>query len=193
MTEEIKKNIQDVEITFKSFIVYWKSWEWKTIFCNLLTDWFIRVYSNVDFFKNKKKINISITSIKDLKKIKFDVTPWIVIIDEAWINASSRNSLSSKNKSFSEFLFLCRKINCRIVWLAQRQKSLDINIRELADVVIRMYKISREWKHPLFIATREKIKNWKPIFYNERFIDIISWMKMEKRSYNTLETSKITK
>lgn len=177
------------EIKFKSFIIYWKPWEWKTLLANVLISDYVRIYSNVDFFKKWKKINISISSIEELQKIRYDPTPWIVLIDESGINVSSRLSMSKNNRDFSEFLFLWRKINCRIIWISQRFKSLDLNTRELADCILHIYKISRYNKHPIFICAREKIRGGQLVFDTERSLDIIEWMKKEKRTYNTLQRS----
>lgn len=179
------------EIKFKSFIVYWKPWEGKTLLCNALVSDFTRIYSNIDFYKKEKKLNISIKNFYELQSIKYDPTPWIVIIDEWWINVSSRKSMTTKNQEFSEFLFLWRKINCRIVWISQRYKSLDVNTRELADYILHMYKISRYNYHPLFMCVREKMKGGRLLFDSQWQIDLIEWMKYEKRTYNTLESSKI--
>lgn len=179
------------EIKFKNIIVYWNPWEWKTILSTMMVAPYTRIYSNVDYFRNWKKLNMRINKIKDLNMITFSPTPWIVIIDEWWVNVNSRLSLSKENIEFGELVFLWRKINCYFVWISQRFKSMDLNQRDLADLVIKMYKISRYDKHPLFIATREKMIKNRLTFDAEWKVDIISWLKYTKRSYNTLESSKI--
>lgn len=179
------------EIDFKNIIIYWNPWAGKTIITNMIIDSYYRVYSNVNYYYEWIQINTRINWMKDLQKIKFSERPWVIIIDEWWINLNSRNFMSKQNMEFWELLFLGRKVNCYMVWISQRFKSLDVNQRELADLVIKMFKIRRYGKHPLFIATKEKMIRNQLVFDQEWRIDIISWMKKCKKTYNTLESSKI--
>ena len=70
--------------------------------------------------------------------------------------------------------------------------SIDVNARELADLIIKMKKIKR-WNHrPLFEVTRQK-QNWNNLeLVNIHRIDTIAIMKYDKLTYNTLETAKFT-
>lgn len=184
----------DVELDTKWIIIYWKQGAWKTATWILIAinDWPKRIYSNTPIYKNWKLYNKVVQSIDDIKKIRFSYTPWVIIIDEAWINASSRNSMSDNNKMLSEILFLIRKINCSIIWIAQNFENIDVNARRLADLIIKMRKIRRYKKHPLFIMRREKqIKNNLEYFWEIK-VDTITILKKLNITYNTLESSKFT-
>jgi type IV secretory pathway VirB4 component len=67
----------------------------------------------------------------------------VIIIDEAGINANSKDTFSAESRILQEVLFLARKKNCSVIWIAQRLRSIDINARELADGIFKTYKIRR--------------------------------------------------
>lgn len=190
---KLQRNSENIECEIKTIwiIVYWKQWAWKTLFAiNLALDWEKRIYANFSIFKNWKIINKPLVSVSDVNKIRFSYTPWVIVIDEAWINANSKDSRSEQSRILQEILFLVRKKNCSLIWISQRFESIDINARVLSELIIEMRKISRWKSPPIFIATRQKQKGSKLIYMNQFKIDTIWMMKKQWITYNTLETSK---
>lgn len=191
------------EINFKNTIIYGKGWSGKSILTNMIAHWYIstwRVFSNLSlsFYSTARRdyaqYSIPINSLSDLEFIKFHPEPWLIIIDESGKNVSSRRSMSKENEEFSNLLFLWRKTNCYIVWITQRFKSIDINQRELADLIIRMEKTYRSWySWPLFEATKERVKWSKMIYEASWIIDAIWYNNYCWLKYNTLEKSNIAK
>lgn len=185
------------EIDMKSFIFYWKMRKWKTINAiRLALDkrYNQRIYSNVDIFQNWKSIiRKLITTYAELDKIRFSYTHGIIIIDEAWINANSKDTRSEDNRLLQKILFLAWKKNCSVIWISQRFESIDINARVLADYIIKVNKISREWTHPIFTLTKER-QVWSKLIWVQKYInDTISEFKQYWITYNTLEESVMKK
>lgn len=184
----------DMELDTISIITYWKPWSWKTTLSLELAfeNRESRIYSNFSIYKNDKQINKEITWIKDILNIRFSYTPWVIIIDEAWINANSKDGRWEVNRKLIETLFLTRKFNCSFIWISQRFESIDVNARVLADLILKMRKLRRWNLHPLFEITREKQKGSKMELVNMHRIDTIALMKYDKLTYNTLEASKFS-
>lgn len=180
------------ELDTMGIIVYWKQGSWKTTLSLELAveNWETRIYSNFSIFKNWKLINRKVGGVPDILKIRFSYTPWVIIIDEAGINANSKDGMSATNRQLIETLFLARKFNCSFIWISQRFESIDINARVLADLILEMRKLRRWNLHPLFETKRQKQKWAKLELVNIHRIDTISLMKYDKLTYNTLETSK---
>jgi len=197
MTEIVNQNKSENitrELDTTGIIVYWKQGSWKTILSLELAfeNREKRIYSNFSIYKNNVKINIDKKGAKDILNIRFSNIDGVVIIDEAGINANSKDGRSTDNRDLIEALFLARKFNCSFIWISQRFWSIDVNARELTDLIIEMHKIRRGEKHPLFIASRKKQKGSKMEMINQFKIDTIELMKFDKLTYNTLETSKFT-
>lgn len=190
---DFEKKMINKEINFKNIIIYWKPWAGKSLICNAIISWYSRIYSNLDFYKNWKKLNTSITDVDNLEYITYKDEPWIIIIDEGGINVSSRMSMSKDNRKYSQALFLGRKKNCRIVWISQLADSLDKNIRKLADLTIKMHKIRRYEAHPLFIIEKQIMYKNNYLFSWEWKIDLIKFMNITGRTYDTLQSSILKK
>lgn len=193
ITQRASENI-DIELNTLWILVYWKQWSWKTtiVLEMAVEEWGKRIYSNFSIFRNEKQINRHIWGITDIQKIRFSYTPWVIIIDEAGINANSKDGRSETNRILIETLFLARKYNCSFIWISQRFGSIDVNARELSDLILKMRKIWRWSRHPLFEVTRQKQVWTKLEMYNIHRIDTISLMKYDKLTYNTLESSKFS-
>lgn len=193
---ESQRNSENIttEISTVWIIVYWKQWAWKTLFAiNLALDWEKRIYANFSIFKNWKLLNKRIENVSEISNIRFSYEPGVIVIDEAGINANSKDSRSEQNRILQEILFLVRKKNCSLIWISQRFESIDINARVLSELIIEMRKISRWKSPPIFIATRQKQK-WANLIYMNQFkIDAIGMMNAQKITYNTLEASKFKK
>lgn len=184
----------NVEIDTVWIIIYWKQGAWKTLMAiNLALDWEKRIYANFSIYKHWKLLNKLLPDAESVHKIRFSHTPWIIVIDEAWINANSKDSRSEQNRMLQEILFLVRKKNCSLIWISQRFESIDVNARVLSELIIEMRKLSRWKAPPVFIATRQK-QRWNNLDYVNQFkIDTIWMMKALWITYNTLESSKFTK
>lgn len=193
---ETQKNSENfnVEISTVWIIIHWKQWSWKTLMAiNLALDWEKRIYANFSIYKNWKLKNRLLEDVNAVHKIRFSKVPWIIIIDEAWINANSKDSRSEQSRILQEILFLVRKKNCSLIWISQRFESIDVNARVLSELIVEMRKISRWKAHPFFIATRQKQKGTNLIYVNQFRIDTIWMMKAQWITYNTLEASKFKK
>ena len=107
--QKASQHIQ-VEIDMMTFIYYWKMRRGKTVNAiRLALDkrYNKRIYSNVDIFKNWKSIITKlITNTKELENIRFSYTHWIILIDEAWINANSKDTRSEDSRTLQKVLFL---------------------------------------------------------------------------------------
>jgi len=194
MTEILQKSSENFETAIVTtwIIIHWKQWAWKTLMAiNLALDWEKRIYANFQIFKNWKLLNHLLEDVHAVHKIRFSKVPWIIIIDEAWINANSKDSRSEQSRILQEILFLVRKKNCSLIWISQRFESIDINARVLSELIIEMHSLGG--KIPKFIATRQRQK-WTKLERLSQFkVDTIWMMKMQWITYNTLEASKFKK
>lgn len=92
-----------------------------------------RVYSNLDFFYKWKKINKTLGSISNIKKIQDSDVPGLVIMDEMGGNANPRRSGSTNNLDIvSELTIYLRKKNCSVIFVAQTDNMFDVYIRKMA-------------------------------------------------------------
>lgn len=188
-------NIFMWEITTKTVIIRGDPGSGKTQLGWLLTLWYTRIYSNVDFFKNWKLMNKQVKYMSDIKNIEFSETPGILLIDEMWVNGNSRKSMSKENIEFWELGMLQRKYNLYVVWIAQKDFSFDKNQRLSANLILHCRAIERKNYHMMVNITREKMHRTATshlmLFDAERNIDIINIMKHLGRKYNQLDQSKI--
>ena len=203
ITQSPAQNITQ-EIDMMSFIFYWKMRSWKTLNAiRLALDdrYHGRIYSNVNIYRNEKNIlikrdkddniiwNHKIESFDQLDKIRFSYTHGIILLDEAGINANSKDSHTLESRMLQKVLFLAGKKNCSVIWIAQRYESIDINARVLADIIIEVRKIRRWEKHPIFQLTKQKQK-FSRLEYIQRYeIDTITMNKIQGITYDTLEES----
>jgi len=175
--------------------IFGKPWTGKTFFASYIAYFYFltwgRIFSNVDFFykKNPIRVNKKIKQISDIKYIEFQEKKWIIIIDESWLNINSRRSISNQNMEFAEMVFLWRKKNCDIVFIAQLDYSLDKYMRDLANANLQMESYFLRKNYLMFNC---KIKKWDyTVWYKE--IDLIEFAKRSCFTYSTLESSKIEK
>lgn len=116
-------------------------------------------YSFVDkFFNTTKDLSLVLDSIinyckitnKDIKKYyeeRWKYKDIILVVDEAHLYFDSRNR-KNYSSSLDVILSQCRKRNIKVLFISQRLKRVDLNIRRLADFVIRY----RREKKPIFIG-----------------------------------------
>lgn len=169
--------------------IYWLPGEWKTFFATFLSMFYGRVYSNVDIFQNGKKKNITIKSIVDIEeKIKFHHERWLLIIDEWWANANSRESMSEKNKIYWRLAMYCRKYNVNIAMISQLERMQDVYYREMSYYHFEMHS---RYTGPNYLMFEAMIKDrYGNIIANKEF-DLIKTATKYKMSYNTLDKSLI--
>lgn len=183
------------EIDTTGIIIHWKMRNWKSLLaiCLALDIRRVkRIYSNISIYHKWALISKPITSISQLMNIRFSKQPWLVIIDEAGINANSKDTRSKWNRDLQELLFLIWKKNCSLIWIAQRFESIDVNARVLADYIFECRKIKRFNKAPIFKITRQKQK-WRNLqFLTQYNYNMIDYIESKGISYNTLEESKFT-
>lgn len=169
--------------------------QWKTLNAvRIALDFYPRIYANFQIYHDGKSIVKYIETFDMLSTIRFSYTPWVIILDEAGINANSKDTHRKENRSLIEqALFLAWKVNCSVIWIAQRFESIDVNARVLADVILQMKKIRRYNNHPLFIVTKQKQIWTKLKFIQSWKNDTIAELKSLGVTYNTLETSKMSR
>lgn len=68
----------------------------------------------------------------------------MILLEEAGINVSSRRFMSEQNMEFSELGMLGRKKNKDIIFIAQIERTVDVNIRELCQYRFDMRSFFRE-------------------------------------------------
>jgi len=86
-------------------------------------------------------------------------------------------------------LFLAGKKNCSVIFIAQRYNSVDVNFRELADLILECRKIPRKNTYPTFSVTRKKQQGNQLKYIESYEFDAIGFMKQMGLTYDTLETS----
>ena len=193
MTEQYQARNIVQEIDMKTIIIHGKMRQGKTITAiHMALDekYNGRIYSNVDIYHNSKSIlTKKIIDFDQLDKIRFSYTHWLIIIDEAGINANSKDGFSDTNRLLQKILFLAGKKNCSVMWIAQRYESIDINARVLADIIVKVKKIRRWGRHPVFILTRQR-QNRQLLEYIQQYkLDVISELQYLWITYDTLEES----
>ena len=144
-------------------------------------------YSFVDkFFNTPKDLSLVLDSVinyckitnKDIKKYYEEREKYkdiILVVDEAHLYFDSRNR-KNYSSSLDVILSQCRKRNIKVLFISQRLKRVDLNIRRLADFVIRY----RRERKPIFIGF-EWVKRF--IYSNEGDLADIQWD--DQRTYIT--------
>jgi len=180
-------------ISTKTIIIYWHQWAGKTMFAVLLaSDYLKRLYWNVEIKYKWEKVWKKIKNINDLKNIKYNIIPWVVLFDEMWLNFNSKEHWTDKNKILSNFFFLVRKFNLSSIFISQRFSSVPVDMRELCDYIYKVEIIPRKKQKPLFKITREVLlQDWTLEFVEEYIFNIIEYLEKYNISYNTLESSNI--
>ena len=144
-------------------------------------------YSFVDkFFNTPKDLSLVLDSVinyckitnKDIKKYYEEREKYkdiILVVDEAHLYFDSRN-WKNYSSSLDVILSQCRKRNIKVLFISQRLKRVDLNIRRLADFVIRY----RRERKPIFIGF-EWVKRF--IYSNEG--DLADIQGDDQRTYIT--------
>jgi len=186
---KINKSLAQKIIKTRIVSIYWLPGEWKTFFASFISYFYDRVYSNVDFYQNWKKKNITINTMIDIEtKIKFSNQVWVLILDEAWANLNSRESMTEKNKIFWRLAMLSRKYNINIVVISQLERMQDVYYREMSFFHFEMHSY---FTGPNYLLFDMMIKDrfWNIIA--NKTLDLIKFSNMFKYTYNTLDKSLI--
>jgi hypothetical protein len=163
-------------------------WSWKTMFASIF--WYLwpykQVFSNYELkYKNKEVIRYKDFDL--YKKIDFEnLDRKLLIFDEWWINANSRNFASKVNKLLSFFIFVSRKFNMDCVFITQDFETFDKNIRRQTNY---MFEISNHLPHYIK-TTNWKMKNWEKILLLWEFeIKALEILENYKIKYDTRDLS----
>lgn len=113
-------------------IIFGKVGTGKTLYTVLKSYYSLReVVANIELKIGKK---VGKFEFKIFKKGGYEKK--LVLIDEAYVYFNSRSSTSSNNKESSTTLFQMRKTSMDIILTMPLRRSVDINFREMADIVI---------------------------------------------------------
>lgn len=164
---------------------------WKTIMAMHVASYYKRIYSNFEIKRFWKKVSNVYKEIEELWEIPFNPIKGIIIVDEGWVNNNSRRSWSDMNMLFGELAMLWRKKNVDIIQISQLQRMADVYYRELAYKSIDMARPTKmPWNGLLF---EYDITNQGGFFEGTIEIDLFDWMEKSGYTYDTLETSRISR
>lgn len=178
----------------KVFTFIGKRWAGKT----MLASSFIFFYDDVDYndyttifcnysldIKGKKIIRFKDFDL--YKKLdKTDDKKKLLIFDEWWVNANSRNFASTINKLLSMFIFVSRKFNIDIVFITQSFSTIDINIRKQTDLLVEV----KGWLPKYINFDIWSIKDGIPkTVIGSYDYDALTWLKLFNIKYDTKDLS----
>ena len=150
--------------------IIWSFWEYRQVFSNYeLT------------YRNKPALRYKDFDL--YKKLDFDnLDKKLLIFDEGWINANSRNFQSKINKLLSYFIFVSRKFNIDCVFITQDFETFDKNIRRQTNFLFEINNFL-----PSYIqADIWKMKYWeKQTFLGEYEIKSLEIMEIKGVEYDT--------
>lgn len=191
--------IHNIVLNSDTFIIHGNRWQGKTVFASSVFAYHYkyRLYSNFQIFQYWKSITNYYDTYEKLSSIQFSPTRWILILDEWWFNFSVKSWKTKENNILREFMFLSRKLNLSLVFIAQNYENLEPDSRRSCDYIFEVSKILREDKHPLFEITRQTEKKigetWFILEPQEiNTVDLISFQNQHWLTYNQLEASKLS-
>jgi archaellum biogenesis ATPase FlaH len=122
------------------------------------------------FYLGEGKFPGFIKKVSDVKDVKNDS---ILLVDEAAISYSSRNSMKESNKTLSEIMTIARHKNLSLIIITQNSAMIDLNIMRLADTII--------FKEPSLLQSRFERKSISDLFKkaDEEFKKINSKEKLK--------------
>jgi hypothetical protein len=90
----------------------------------------------------------------------------LVLVDEAGISFSARDSMKKGNKEMANLLAIARHKNLSLIFITQNSAMLDLNVLRLADVLL--------FKEPSLLQSRFERKNLQDMFQKvgENFKDL---------------------
>ncbi|MEK6925892.1 MAG: zonular occludens toxin domain-containing protein [Nanoarchaeota archaeon] len=111
-----------------------------------------------------------IKKVSDVKDVKNDS---ILLVDEAAISYSSRNSMKKANKVLSDIMVIARHKNLSLIIITQNSAMIDLNVVRLTDTII--------FKEPSLLQARFERKSIKDLF--EKADKEFKKVKDDKKSY----------
>lgn len=183
------------ELDTKCIIIYWKPRNWKTLLASAIghSDYLKRIYANFNIYIKKISINKRFYDYKEVQNIQYSNTHGVIIMDETWLNVNSKDSFSETNRIMHEVLFLSWKKNCDMIMIAQSYESVDVNFKRLAHAIFEVEKIKRYGRKPLFKINRMAVEWSKMRKISSFTFDTLEYFNTFKITYDTLETSKMSK
>jgi archaellum biogenesis ATPase FlaH len=105
------------------------------------------------FYLGEGKLPSFIKKVSDVKDVKNDS---VLLVDEAAISYSSRNSMKKANKVLSEIMVIARHKNLSLIIITQNSAMIDLNVVRLTDTII--------FKEPSLLQARFERKSIKDLF-----------------------------
>lgn len=161
---------------------------WKSFFASFLASAYPIIYSNLELKRWSRIISNKLAGVDDVERVPFHSEKWLIVIEEAGVNASSRRSLSKDNEAFTRLGMLGRKKNKDIIIIAQLSRTIDVILRDLAQYTWEMDSWFIDNGKLLFSFTvRDRNQN----ILGTKEIDLTFWAEEYWFSYSTLEESVI--
>lgn len=164
-------------------------WTGKSFLAAFFASFYREIYSNLEIKLKWAVVSNPIWDLSSIQKIGFSRVKGCIIIEEAWVNISSRSFMSEANMEFSALWMLWRKKNKDIFVIAQLGRTIDVNIRELCQFRFDM----RSWRVGSSIMFEMTIYDRFGNILGSKDIDLVEWARYTWYSYSTLEDSIIDK
>lgn len=181
-------------ITNRIYCISWLTGSWKTLLASIISMRYMRIYSNIEFIKNKKIVSNTADSISQIQAIPFHDTKGILIQDEAGINMNARRSMSSENQEFNKMLALSRKANLDVIMIWQDLHMIDKTQKALSYGIFYCESYYCDDKRRLMFditAYRNRKGNLSYVWQSE--LDLIAIADRRNVTYNTLTRSEFKK
>lgn len=105
------------------------------------------------YYLGEGKLPWFIKKVSDIKDVKNDS---VLLVDEAAITYSSRQSMKKSNKALSEIMVIARHKNLTLIIITQNSAMIDLNIIRLTDTLI--------FKEPSLLQSRFERKSISDLF-----------------------------
>ena len=102
-----------------------------------------------NIFSNIKVKGAEFISLEDFLKLDFPQNS-VILLDEAYILAESRLSHSDSNLIISHLVFQSRKRGLYIITTSQLRRSVDVRLRDLADILIYAQRKDHNFNYLVF-------------------------------------------
>lgn len=149
-----------------------------------------RIYANLTITRHGRSVCNTYSSLEEIENIPFSPIKGILILDEGGVNNNARTSMSDTNLFFGHLAMLSRKKNLDIIQISQLERMADVYYRELSSCTIQMNR-------PLYNGPNRLLFEFdilvKDSFEGTKTVDLMEWAEETGYSYDTLESSKVTK
>lgn len=105
------------------------------------------------YYLGEGKLPGFIKKVSDVKDVKNES---VLLVDEAAISYSSRNSMKKENKVLSEIMVIARHKDLSLIIITQNSAMIDLNVVRLTDTII--------FKEPSLLQARFERKSIKDLF-----------------------------